>query len=88
MLSLVPVVAVASTLPVAEAEEVILTVGVAVAADGISGSTVGTYLSPFHFSYECYLLSEHLLHQFQLMNMNVFMYSTLICPNIVVFEIH
>ena len=63
---------------------------VAVAVEGISG-TVCTYLSSFYLFYQCNLPCEHLPHQFQLMkmnDMNVFMYSTLICLNIVVFEIH
>ena len=86
MLSLVLVIA--STLPVAEAEEVLLMVVVDIVGDGISGSTMRTYFSPFHIFYECYLLSEHLLHRFQLLNTNVFMYLTLTCLNIVIFEIH
>lgn len=76
--SLLPVMAVGSMVAVAEAEEVLLTVVVAVAVDEISCSTVSTYLSSFHIYYQCYLPSEHLSHQFQLMNM--------IVSNIVVFK--
>ena len=87
MVHLLPVVAVGSTVAVAEEEEVLL--AVTVAAEGISGCTVYTYLSPFHIFNQCNLPSELLMHRFQLMklnDLNVFLYSIARCLNILVFK--